>query len=91
VIGGVRSVWQNLDYTFIRIYNISDDSWANGTATDYDIEDFPVPNVVDGKIYLLDGRSGRLGVLDPASNSWTTKTSLPVWYLSMETPNGCDR
>jgi hypothetical protein len=85
MIGGVHSVWQNLDYTFIRIYNISDDSWTNGTATDYHIEDFPMANVVDGKIYLLDGRSGRLGVLDPASNTWIIKTPLPVWYLSMET------
>jgi hypothetical protein len=85
VIGGAHSEWRKLDFTFIRIYNIADNSWRNGTATNYDIEFFPIANVVDGKIYLLDGRSGRLGVFDPSSNSWTTKTPLPIWYLSAET------
>jgi N-acetylneuraminic acid mutarotase len=84
VIGGVDSVWQNKHFTFIRIYNITDDSWKNGTATDYDIEYFPKANAVDGKIYLLDGRSGHLGVFDPIANSWTAKTPLPFWYLFSE-------
>jgi hypothetical protein len=84
VIGGAHSAWRKLDFTFIRIYNTSDDSWTNGTATDYDIELFPIANAVDGKIYLLDGRSGRLGILDPASNNWTAKTSLPFWYFTSE-------
>jgi hypothetical protein len=87
VIGGVRSVWNKLDYTFIRIYNIPNDSWTNGTATDHHIENYPMANVVDGKIFLLDGRTGRLGMLDPTSNCWTTKTPLPVWYLSMKSVN----
>ncbi len=85
VIGGAESVWRKLHFTFMRIYSISDDSWRNGTSTDYDIEDYPIANVVDGKIYLLDGRSGRLGEFNPSSNSWTAKTELPIWYLSEET------
>ena len=84
VIGGIHKDRQNKDFTFIKIYNVSDDSWRNDSSTDYKIDYFPLANVVDGKIYLLDGRSGRLGVFDPSSDSWTTKTPLPIWYLSTE-------
>jgi hypothetical protein len=85
VIGGVHKGTQNKEFNFVKIYNIGDDSWRNGTAPNYQIEYFPLAIAVDEKIYLLDGKSGHLEMFDPSSDSWTAKTSLPIWYLSAET------
>jgi hypothetical protein len=85
VIGGVHKGRQNKEFDFVKIYDTTHDSWRNGTVPSYQIEYFPIANTVDGKIYLLDGRSGHLEMFDPSTDSWTTKTTLPMGYLSAET------
>ena len=84
VIGGVHKGRQNKEFDFVKIYDTTHDSWRNGTVPSYQIEYFPIANAVDGKIYLLDGRSGHLEMFVPSSDSWTAKTPFPVWYLAME-------
>jgi N-acetylneuraminic acid mutarotase len=74
-----------------QAYNPMTDSWENKASLPTAREQLEA-NVVDGKIYLMGGRtSGQFStvgvneVYDPATDSWTTKASMPypvVQYAS---------
>jgi hypothetical protein len=99
--GSALAVYQNKIYVIedngmTQVYDPATDTWENKTS-------MPTPrtqleaNVVNGKIYLIGGRTGgqysAVGlneVYDPETDSWTTKAPIPypvVQYASAVVDN----
>ena len=76
----------------VEEYDPANDTWTNcgAQAPSNGCSPMPTPRnrlagaVVDGKIYAIGGESDAsnfriVEAYDPATNTWTTKTSLPTW------------
>ena len=59
-----------------EVYDPATDSWENLSAMPSQRVGV-VAAVVDNKIYLVDGGSGKTEVYDPATDLWTEKASIP--------------
>src|SRR5688572_16647022 len=78
VVGGVGS-----DAAALRAYNPATNTWDSGRAPLPTLREHLTAAVVNSRIYVISGRwsTGNVGTVeeyDPATNTWTAKTSIPT-------------